>query len=97
MIKASPRRAAKRRRQQTAYRLLCAKVDERDGLTCRVCRRYVGPAQAHHHHIVFRSRGGADSTSNLVRVCVDCHADIHARRVSVSGDADGVLQIARTR
>lgn len=96
-MNASPRRAAKRRRQQTAYRLLCAKVDKRDGLTCRVCRRYVGPREAHHHHIVFRSRGGADTTGNLVRVCVECHADIHGKRLAVSGDADGHLEIVRTR
>ena len=86
------RRASKRRARLAAYARVCRAIDKRDGLYCRVCRLpLIGPS--HHHHIVNRSLGGKDETSNLIRVHVECHGDIHAKRVTVTGNADGELQI----
>jgi len=53
---------------------VCKLVKARD-LVCRVCK---GPGQ-HVHHIVYRSHGGKDAPNNLVWVCTQCHADIHAK------------------
>ena len=52
--------------------------------TCPVCsRRWVTP-----HHIVFRSRGGGDSDSNLTSLCATCHLFlVHRGLMSVEGSA----------
>jgi 5-methylcytosine-specific restriction endonuclease McrA len=92
-IRPSKRTAARNRRKATNYRRVCAQVDTRDGGFCRVCRRFCQATA--HHHIVFRSQGGKDTTANLITVCVDCHADIHSRKVRVTGDANNTLQIER--
>lgn len=65
-------------------------VRERDGNRCRVCgdRRDV-----HVHHIVFRSQGGTHETSNLVCVCRACHDMVHARRMTIAGNADGKVLV----
>jgi 5-methylcytosine-specific restriction endonuclease McrA len=76
------RRARQSARRAAAYRL----VDLRDRGRCRVCGDTSGPM--HHHHIRYRSLGGADSSANVALVCARCHADIHAARVRLSGDAD---------
>lgn len=86
------RRAAKRRAKLAAYRQVCAEVDRRDGVACRLCGR-MAQAGAHHHHIQYRSRGGKDTTDNLIRICGGCHCDIHAKRIVVTGNANGQLQI----
>lgn len=57
-------------------------VSERDGRACRCCARKDG---LHHHHLVFRSRGGADSTENELLLCKFCHALIHARQLWILG------------
>ena len=40
----------------------------------RNCTSYIhgGP-----HHIKYRSQGGDDIKENLIRLCIDCHTDIH--------------------
>jgi 5-methylcytosine-specific restriction endonuclease McrA len=48
------------------------------------------------HHIRFRSVGGKDETSNLAALCRCCHAEIHAYRLTLSGDANGKLRIERS-
>jgi 5-methylcytosine-specific restriction endonuclease McrA len=47
------------------------------------------------HHVRFRSRGGVDSTANCACLCRMCHAEIHAYRLAVSGDANGKLKFER--
>lgn len=90
--KAEKRTAAKKQ-QRDVYRL----VTERDKRKCRSCLNQADPnaldmlKRGHHHHVVFRSAGGQDTTGNLMLACARCHAEIHAHRLSVSGDADGVL------
>jgi len=66
-----------------------AAVDARDGHCCRICRQWT--RTAHHHHIVYRSRGGKDSVDNLIRICPDCHRAIHAGIIEVSGTGDQLI------
>lgn len=86
--------AAKAKRARTnakarTYRSVCALVDARDVGICQVClgpaASWTGPAE--HHHIVFRSRGGAHHVENVITVCGSCHKDIHDGRVVVTGTA----------
>ena len=46
----------------------------RDDFTCQLCGSH---RNLEVHHIRRRSRGGEDSTSNLLTVCHDCHALLH--------------------
>jgi len=93
-IRPSKRTAAKNRRKAANYRKVCAEVDKRDAKVCRVCRIWDGGA-LHHHHIVFRSQGGKDTTDNICIVCAGCHTDIHDRRIRVTGNANETLTIER--
>jgi hypothetical protein len=66
------------------------RVLERDGGRCQVpgCSR---PA-VHVHHVVFRSAGGTDVTSNLVAVCAPHHLHgIHLGWIEVQGEAPAGL------
>ena len=71
-----------------------ALVTTRDESCCRVCGKWCNPRaigllqKAHHHHLVYRSRGGEDTTANVCLLCADCHEDEHAGRLQLSGDAD---------
>ena len=65
----------------------------RDGYKCRVCKTREGVDV---HHIRFRSVGGPSDTSNTACVCRPCHAEIHAYRLVISGDANKVLKIERS-
>jgi len=74
-----------------------AKVDARDSHCCRVCHKRVGGIgmlyAAHHHHLVYRSRGGEDETSNIVTLCVACHHAQHNGEIRLSGNADSRNQV----
>jgi 5-methylcytosine-specific restriction endonuclease McrA len=94
-VKISTRKQAANRLKRAAYARVCREVDARDGDRCRVCLRFVLSGR-HHHHLVFRSQGGADTTANLITVCAGCHADIHERRIAVTGNANGPLTLRRT-
>ena len=48
-----------------------------------------------HHHIVPRSRGGEDSTANVILISLEMHKAIHAGKVRVEGNADEALTIYR--
>lgn len=72
------RRVQKRRAKLESYRRACAEVDARDRGVCQWCYR---PGD-HHHHIVFRSRGGPDSPDNLITLCVTCHGLAHAHKIA---------------
>lgn len=74
-------------------RKVYAVVDARD---CHVCRHCGGDGQ-HHHHVVFRSQGGLDTTENIVTLCASCHDRIHARTLFVTGNADGLLTFTKER
>jgi hypothetical protein len=80
------KRAADKTLSENAY-----KARWRDQDRCRVCGSGQGVEV---HHIAFRSQGGTHDTSNLVCLCRGCHAQVHARRIWLSGDADGVMAIS---
>ena len=83
---------------------LYRKVYLRDGYRCVVCVRVVIPGavdelrRAHPHHIVFRSqatKAEKHTTKNVCTVCAICHADIHERRLFITGNADTKLVIRK--
>jgi len=47
----------------------------RDNYTCQHCKKHVGTLNA--HHIIYRSKGGADTLDNLITLCKKCHKDLH--------------------
>lgn len=76
------------------WRAVSAEVDARDGGRCRNCGRAAGgtPETAlHRHHIQYRSRLGTDDSKNVITICGRCHAEVHAGRLEVCGDADGAV------
>ena len=83
-------RSARTAARRVIYRRVCAAVDERDGETCRCCREWVGDAR-HHHHIVYRSQRGTDSTDNLLVLCPRCHDAVHRHEVDIEGDAESAV------
>ena len=74
------RLARKERERREAYRL----VERRDGYRCRSCGERWTSGEGH-HHLKFRSGGGADTTANLLLLCQRCHADVHAYRLTLVG------------
>lgn len=56
---------------------------ERDKGKCRSCRSRDN-LQA--HHLVFRSKGGEDTMSNLALICQACHAEIHSHNLLVRSE-----------
>jgi 5-methylcytosine-specific restriction endonuclease McrA len=84
---------AKRRAKELAWRRVRAWVLVRDSRKCRVCKTAEGVDV---HHIKFRSVGGEDTAENLAALCRVCHAEIHAYRLVVSGNANGKLKVERT-
>lgn len=79
------RRASKRATANRAARAVYAAVDARDGLKSRLSGK---GGHIHRHHIIFRSRGGLTTTSNVITVTDEEHTDIHAHKISLCGDAD---------
>ena len=83
--------------QQRVYRL----VERRDQFRCRACTRRVTrtpemvPGQLHHHHVIFRSAGGGDTSHNVATICRLCHDDCHAGKLTMRGSADGRLTFWR--
>lgn len=51
--------------------------------TCRVCNTREGTMS---HHLVFRSDFGDDTPDNIVPLCDQCHAKVHARRGTACAD-----------
>jgi hypothetical protein len=83
--------AAKDREERACY----AEVDTRDGLRCRVCGRAGNPRAAsmldriHHHHMVYRSRGGQHEPNAVLSLCARCHSELHVDcTLRVEGDAN---------
>ncbi len=48
-------------------------VYERDRFRCRGCAKQATEI----HHMIFRSQGGTDDSSNLVALCQSCHQQAH--------------------
>lgn len=92
---AARRTAAKRRAREREKARVYRLVDLRDLGECRACRALClrgGVAdRLEHHHIRPRSLGGKHTTGNVVTLCRSCHVAVHAKRVTVTGDANDVL------
>lgn len=85
-------KAEKQADAKKAERECYAAVDRRDEHCCRVCGKRVGGigilSAVHHHHLVYRSRGGEHTTANVISLCVKCHHAQHNGEIRLSGDAD---------
>lgn len=85
-------KAKKKAEEAKAIKACYAAVDARDGKQCRVCQARVGGVglldRTHHHHLVYRSRGGQHDPSNLVSLCPPCHTALHNGEIALSGDAN---------
>lgn len=90
------RASEQQRHQADVYRA----VDIRDGYRCRCCGVRTDPyavslVRGEHHHVVYRSAGGATSTANVALICARCHADEHRHRLKIDGNADDALTFFR--
>lgn len=87
--------------ERKAMRECYTKVDLRDERKCRVCQKHVGGIgmlqAVHHHHLQYRSKGGAHETSNVLSLCVGCHQAVHDGEIRLSGDADEVRGVKLER
>ncbi len=88
--------------QEAQWRAVCKLVDARDKRSCRACGRKSDPdavgllKRGHRHHIVYRSAGGEDVSSNLVTLCASCHDEEHVKRtLEIEGNADEALAFWR--
>ena len=96
-------RATLRKRAKAAklhhYLEVCRLVDAREHECCRVCGRHLSEQgfldRKNHHHIRYRSRGGLDSTQNVVLLCAIDHNHVHNGLLTITGNAD--LQLTFTR
>lgn len=78
------------------WRDVCKLVDTRDDRACRACGKKanadaVGLLRGHRHHVVYRSAGGSDDSSNLCTLCAEHHNDEHLHRLRIEGNADEKL------
>jgi len=55
-------------------------VYARDNWHCRHCNNSSGLDP---HHVVFKSAGGEDVSSNLLTLCRKCHDDVHGGRLKI--------------
>jgi 5-methylcytosine-specific restriction endonuclease McrA len=84
------KRSMKLQIERVVYRA----VDQRDQYRCRECGARCSPSaaslldRAHRHHIIFRSAGGETTTANVLTLCSEAHADVHAHRLHITGDAN---------
>ena len=84
-----------------AWSDVCRRVDWRDKRICRACGTRSDPdamgltKRGHRHHIVYRSAGGQDVSSNLVTLCAKCHNDEHRHHLEIRGNADEQLEFWR--
>lgn len=59
-----------------------AAVLHRDKYTCQICGAKHTRLEV--HHIIYRSQGGTDDEHNLITLCADCHAAIHAGKITLA-------------
>lgn len=94
---AKARKAAQEAEDRAVYR----QVDARDKGRCRACGKACSAyaitllEKAHRHHIVYRSKGGGTTSANVTTLCPSCHADVHAAKLAVEGNADVALTFSK--
>ncbi len=94
--KPESRAAAKRQKtsaRKAVLRDVFRQVNQRDGFCCRACGKRLSIRgglldRIEHHHIMLKSAGGGDQSWNLCCLCPEHHADRHAYRLLIQGDAD---------
>lgn len=62
------------------YRKLVIEVLKRDKFRCRKCNVRTGLQP---HHILYRSRGGGDTSGNLITLCHYCHRLVHDAKLYI--------------
>jgi 5-methylcytosine-specific restriction endonuclease McrA len=85
------------KRDWTAYDSAKQSMYVRDKYRCRHCHASMDLTP---HHMVYRSHGGLDETSNLIVLCVRCHTEVHDGRLKLAWGllgADGAIQFERKR
>lgn len=96
-------KAKKRRDRIKAEMQMRRDVRGRDGNQCQCCHvtvslGYANPLQhAHVHHIQYRSQGGSTDMKNLITVCAECHAKIHAHEIQVIGANAASVRFVKKR
>ena len=60
-----------------------AYILHRDGHQCQKCK--AKNTKLHVHHILFKSKGGSDTPSNLIALCVSCHDKLHEGEFEIKG------------
>lgn len=85
----------RRSHEQMELKLAYAVCDARDGERCRVCQRRISiraltsQHKTIHHHLIYRSKCGANEPYNILSICCDCNSDIHVHgTLRLEGDAD---------
>lgn len=89
----SKARARKRRASEALKKKVYALVDKRDKGYDRATGEFIG-FNLEHHHILPRSRGGKHTTANVCSVTHTTHELIHAKRLRITGDANGPLVVS---
>lgn len=94
-------RTAREAVKATQRRQVYQAVNVRDRYRCVACGKPADPRaldmmrHGHHHHIQYRSQLGPTTTANVALLCPICHADVHAHRLTIMGNADGRLTCRR--
>ena len=57
----------------------------RDNYTCQHCKGKSKDNRLHCHHIIFRSKNGANTPENLITLCNTCHNALHSGKIKLSG------------
>jgi hypothetical protein len=53
----------------------------RDNFTCQYCK--IKKGELHAHHIIYVSKGGKDTLSNLITLCEKCHKGVHNGQIKL--------------
>lgn len=64
---------------------LFEKVHERDNYACQICGKEKYGLD-YPHHVLFKSRGGSDTSENLITLCMECHRKVHDEKINIKGE-----------
>lgn len=82
------------------WRKISNQTKKRDHWTCQKCGskggKY-GDAELHAHHIVPKSKGGADKSNNLITLCRKCHEKQHGHSIGFDGTQSNDKSVEDTR
>ena len=57
----------------------------RDNYKCKSSQKVKHSDKLHVHHVIFKSKGGSDTPSNLITLCEKCHNDLHNGTFEIKG------------